>query len=41
MAERLGVSRQTIAARIKVLKEKKILRREGSDTKGYWEIIRD
>jgi ATP-dependent DNA helicase RecG len=41
MAERLGVSRQTIAARIKALKQKNVIRRKGSDTKGHWEFIRD
>jgi predicted HTH transcriptional regulator len=41
MAERLGVSRQTIAARIKALKQKNVIRREGSDTKGHWKFIRD
>jgi ATP-dependent DNA helicase RecG len=41
MAARIGVSRQTIASRLKSLKEKNIIRREGSDTKGHWEIIRD
>jgi len=41
MAKRVGVTRQTIASRIKALKEKNIIRREGSDTKGYWEIVRD
>jgi ATP-dependent DNA helicase RecG len=40
MATRLGVTRQTIASRVRALKEKNIIRREGSDTKGYWEIIR-
>jgi ATP-dependent DNA helicase RecG len=40
MSKRLGVSRQTVAARIKTLKQKNIIRREGSDTKGHWEIIR-
>jgi ATP-dependent DNA helicase RecG len=41
MAERLCVSRQTIAARIKALKQKNVIRREGSDTKGHWEFICD
>ena len=40
MAERLGITRQTISSRIKTLKEKKVIKRIGSDTKGYWEIIR-
>jgi predicted HTH transcriptional regulator len=41
MAERLCVSRQTIAARIKALKQKNVIRREGSDTNGHWEFICD
>ncbi|MDR1016236.1 MAG: winged helix-turn-helix transcriptional regulator [Coriobacteriales bacterium] len=39
MAGSLGVSRKTIAKRIKSLKDKKQIKRIGSDTKGYWEII--
>jgi ATP-dependent DNA helicase RecG len=39
MAEKLSVSRKTISARIKSLKDKEIIRRIGSDTNGYWEII--
>ncbi len=38
LAVRLGVSRKTVAARIKALKEKKWIRRIGSDAKGYWEV---
>jgi ATP-dependent DNA helicase RecG len=39
LAETLSVSRKTISARIKGLKEKGMLKRIGSDTKGTWEII--
>lgn len=39
MAEKLGVSRKTIAYRIKLLKEKGIIQRVGSDKKGYWKIM--
>jgi len=38
MAEKLGVSRKTISGRIKSLKEKGVIFRVGSDTKGYWNI---
>ena len=38
MAERLSVSRKTIASRLKSLKRKGMVKRIGSDTKGYWEI---
>ena len=38
VAEKLGVSRKTIAYRIKLLKEKGIIQRVGSDKKGYWKI---
>jgi ATP-dependent DNA helicase RecG len=38
MAKILSVSRKTVAARIKSLKEKQIIRREGYKTKGYWII---
>lgn len=36
MAERLSVSRKTIASRLKSLKEKGLTKRVGSDKKGYW-----
>ncbi len=39
LCEKTGMSRKTIAARIKSLKEKGIIKRIGSDFKGYWEII--
>ena len=38
LAMRLGVSRKTVAARIKALKEKNLICRVGSDTKGHWEV---
>jgi ATP-dependent DNA helicase RecG len=38
MAKKLGVSRKTVAARLKFLKEKGLIHRAGSDTKGHWEI---
>ncbi|MDR0425382.1 MAG: HTH domain-containing protein, partial [Clostridiales Family XIII bacterium] len=34
----LNVSRKTVYMRIKSLKEKGLLRRLGSDTKGSWEV---
>jgi ATP-dependent DNA helicase RecG len=40
MALQIGVTRQTISNRIRKLKEKNIIQRRGSDTKGYWEIVR-
>nr|WP_278840800.1 winged helix-turn-helix transcriptional regulator [Holdemania filiformis] len=41
LAEKLSLSRKTISERLKSLKGKNIIRRVGSDTKGYWEIIED
>ena len=38
LAEKLGVSRKTISSRIKSLKDKGIIQRIGSDTKGHWQI---
>ena len=38
LAEKPGVSCKTISARIQSLKQKGILQRVGSDTKGYWKI---
>ena len=38
LANKLGVSRKTISSRIKSLKNKGVLQRIGSDTKGYWKI---
>lgn len=38
LADKLGVSRKTVAEWIKSLKEKQIITRIGSAKKGYWEI---
>lgn len=38
LSEKLNISRKTVSVRIKSLKEKGIIRRIGSDIKGYWEI---
>ena len=38
LAQNLKVSRKTVSDRIKALKDKGIIERIGSDTKGYWEI---
>ena len=38
LAEKLGVSRKTISERIRSLKEKGIIQRIGSDSKGYWKV---
>ena len=38
LAEKLGLSRKTISSRIKSLKDKGVLQRVGSDTKGHWQI---
>lgn len=38
LADKLGISRKTVSLRIKQLKEKGILQRIGSDTKGHWQI---
>jgi len=39
IAEKLSLSRKTISAHIKALKDKGIITRVGSDTKGYWKIL--
>lgn len=39
LAEQLNVSRKTVSLRIKQLKEKGIIVRVGSDTKGLWQIV--
>lgn len=39
LAASLGLSRKTIASRIKTLKEKGIIERIGSSKKGYWKIL--
>lgn len=38
LAEKLSVSRKTIAAHLKKLKEKGIIERVGSARSGYWKI---
>lgn len=38
LAKNLKVSRKTVSDRIKALKDKGIIERIGSDTKGYWKI---
>lgn len=38
LAEKVGVSKKTIAEHIKSLKEKGIIKRIGNNKKGYWEI---
>ncbi|MFG6356801.1 MAG: HTH domain-containing protein [Acetatifactor sp.] len=38
LSKKLRVSRKTISSRIKSLKNKGVLQRIGSDTKGYWKI---
>lgn len=40
LAEKLSVSRKTVSARIKSLKDKGFIERVGSDTKGYWKILK-
>ena len=39
LSDKLGISRKTVSLRIRSLKSKGIIKRIGSDTKGYWEII--
>lgn len=38
LAKKLGVSRKTVSERIRSLKEKGIIQRIGSDSKGYWKV---
>lgn len=38
LSEKLGISRKTVSSKIKSLKDKGIIYRIGSDTKGYWQI---
>lgn len=40
LGEKLNISRKTVAARIKTLKEKGYIERVGSDRRGYWKIIK-
>jgi len=39
MAEQIGISQTSIDKHIKTLKEKKLIRRIGSDRNGIWQII--
>ena len=39
IGKKLGVSRTTVAAYIKRLKERGAIERIGSDRKGYWKIL--
>lgn len=39
LVERTGVSRKTVAQRLKKLKDEGAIERVGSDRKGYWEIL--
>ena len=41
LTEKLGISRKTVSNRLKALKEKGVIHRVGSDTKGYWEISQE
>ena len=41
LAEQFNVSRKTVSLKIKQLKEKGIIVRAGSDTKGVWQIVKD
>ncbi len=38
LSEKMGISRKTVAQKMKQLKEKDIIERIGSDRKGYWKI---
>ncbi len=38
IAEKLSISRKTVSQRLKIMKEKGIIERIGSDRKGYWKI---
>ena len=40
LAERLSLSRKSIASRLKKLKEKGAIERVGSDRSGYWKVNR-
>ena len=41
LSDKLGISRKTVSLRIQSLKSKGIIKRIGSDTKGYWDINND
>ena len=38
LSEKIGVSRKTIALRLKKLKDSGVIERVGSDYKGYWKV---
>lgn len=38
IAENLNVSRKTVSERIKSLKDKGLIQREGTNLNGYWKI---
>lgn len=40
LSKKLNVSRKTVSVKIKSMKEKGIIERVGSDTKGYWKIVK-
>ncbi len=40
LAEKLNISRKTVAVRLKKLREKGVIERVGSDRTGYWNIIK-
>jgi ATP-dependent DNA helicase RecG len=39
LVNQLDVSRKSVTMRIKSLKSKGVIRRIGSDSRGYWEVI--
>ena len=39
IAEKLNISQRTVQRELSILKEKKLIRRVGSDKRGYWEIV--
>lgn len=39
LAERLGISRKTVAVRLKELREAGLIVHIGSDRKGYWKLL--
>ena len=40
LAEKLSLSRKTVSLRLKILKEKGLIERIGSDRKGYWKLLK-
>ena len=39
LAEKMQISRKTVAVKIKSLKEKGLIERVGSDRSGYWRLL--